>query len=176
MGASLSNKTIRIAGPSSQIDELQEVSAGIIDLSTIDLMQETILNIELPENVKNVDGLQTVNVNFENASEFDTKTITVTEIQTKNVPENIEISFPSEQVNSVTLVGNAQELEELTQTSVVGVVDFSPTNLGVSSGQQNLAVQIIVPSGETVFATGSYTIICEIKPSSSTNSDSTTEE
>ncbi len=172
LGTTLSSKTIRIAGPSSQIDSLQSISAGIIDLATFNLEDELVLHIELPENVKNVDNLQTVRVNFTGTVGFDTKEVTVTEIQTRNVPDGIEVSFPSEQVNHVILVGLASELEELTDTSVVAVVDFSPTNLGVSSGQQNIPVQITVTSGETIFATGSYTIICEIKPSEQSTSSS----
>ncbi len=164
LGATLSSKTIRIAGPSSQIDNLQSISAGIIDLSTFNLEEEVVLNIELPENVKNVDNLQTVNVNFTGTAGYISKSVTVTEIQTKNVPDDISVSFPSGQVNNVIIVGPASEVEELTDLGGVAVVDFSPTNLGVSSGQQNIPVQIMVPSSETVFVTGSYTIICEIKP------------
>ncbi len=161
--ATLSNKTIRIAGSSSQIDSLTSISAGIIDLTTFELDEEIILNITLPESVKNVDGLQSVTVNFSGISNYTTKTITVTEIQTVNVPSNVEITFPSEQINSVTLIGDADELDALSDTSVVGVVDFSPTNLGVSNGQQTTPVQIVVPSGETVFAIGNYTILCNVK-------------
>ncbi len=165
--ATLSNKTIRIAGSSSQIDSLTSISAGIVDLSSLKLGDDVILNITLPESVKNVDGLQSVTVSFEGTSNYTTKTITVTEIQAINVPSNVEITFPSEQINSVTLVGDAQELEALLDTSVVGVVDFSPTNLGVTNGQQTTPVQIIVPSGETIFATGSYTILCDVKTDTS---------
>ncbi len=164
LSATLSNKTIRVAGPSTQLDEMQSISAGVIDLSKFDLSQQEIpLDIVLPENIKNVDNLQKVTVTFDGTQDFITQEFTVTEVQAINVPENIEVSFPTAQINNVTLVGDATELEELTETSVVGVVDFSPTNLAVTSGQQNLSVQIRVLSGDTVFATGSYTIICDIK-------------
>ena len=72
------------------------------------------------------------------------------------------VSFPTARVNNVTLIGKESELQTLASTSVVAQVDATPANISVMNGQQTMPVKIIVPGTQTVFATGSYTVLCEI--------------
>ena len=65
-------------------------------------------------------------------------------------------------INNMTLIGREDELAELSESSVVAQIDASPTNVSVTKGQQNMEVEIIVPGTETVFATGTYTVLCDI--------------
>ncbi len=161
LGATLSDKTIRVAGPAAQMDNMTSVSAGSIDLSTFVLGEEITSNIVLPENVRNVDGLQTVTVYFDTQG-YTTTTLTVTEFSTINVPEGVQITFPTGRINNVRLVGEEQELSELSDTSVIALINAD--DLTVVRGQQNIPVQIIISSTDTVFATGKYTILCEVAP------------
>ncbi len=160
LGATLSDKTIRVAGPAAQLDEMTSVSAGIIDLSTFVLGEEIVTNIVLPESIRNVDGLQTVSVYFDTQG-YSTLTMNVTEFSTINVPSGVEIVFPTGRVNSVRLVGEESELSELSEASVVAFIDAD--DITVVRGQQNIPVQILVSSTDTVFATGSYSILCEVQ-------------
>ncbi len=160
LGATLSEKTIRIAGPEAQIEGITSVNAGAIDLSTFVLGEEIISNIVLPENIRNVDGLQTVTVYFDTQG-YSTQTVTVTEFSIINLPDGVEITFPTGRINTVRLVGEDSELTELSDTSVVAVIDAA--NLTVVRGQQNIPAQIIVSSTDTVFATGKYSILCEVE-------------
>ncbi len=170
LGATLSHKTIKVAGPSSQLDTMESVSAGIVDLSSFVLGEDIVTNITLPENVKNVDGLQSVTISFDTFN-YSTKLVTVTEIRALNIPTGVSVTFPSEQVNSVLLVGEASELEALSDSAVVARVDLSPSNLSVKNGQQNMPAQITVAGTNSVFATGSYTILCDIQTTSSSQSE-----
>lgn len=158
----LSEQTIRVAGPAAQLDSLTAISAGIVDLAVFELGKEVTTNIELPEGLRNVDGLQSVTITFDTIG-YTIKTVTVTEVRTINVAEGVTITFPTERVNNVTLVGEEAELEALSATSVVAQVDASSSNLSVAKGQQNISVQIVVPSSKKVFATGSYTILCNVE-------------
>ncbi len=160
LGATLSDKTIRVAGPEAQLEAMTSVSAGIIDLSTFVLGEEMVTNIVLPESIRNVDGLQTVTVYFDTQG-YSTQTLNVTEFSTINVPEGVEITFPTGRVNSVRLVGEEEELAVLSETSVVALIDAD--DITVVRGQQNIPVQILITSTQTVFATGSYSILCEVQ-------------
>ena len=51
-------------------------------------------------------------------------------------------------------------IEELSADSVVAQIDCQSLNLTV--GQQTIAVSIQIPSSSRIFATGSYTVQCEV--------------
>ncbi|MEG1872863.1 MAG: CdaR family protein [Ruthenibacterium sp.] len=172
LNATLSEKTIRVAGPAAQLDGMTSISAGIVDLAAFKLGEDITANVEMPEGLRNVDGLQSVTIHFATEG-YTTKTVTVTELRTINVAEGVTVSFPNERVNSVVLVGEQKELDELSATGVVAQVDASPSNLAVSKGQQNIPVQIVVPSAKTVFAIGSYTILCDVETKAAASSAST---
>ena len=63
-------------------------------------------------------------------------------------------------VSNVTLYGPAAEIEELSADSIVAQIDCQSLNLTV--GQQTIAVSIQIPSSSCIFATGSYTVQCEV--------------
>lgn len=161
LGATLSEKTIRVAGPTALLDALSGITAAYVDLAAFTLGEDITGNITLPEGVRNIDNLQTVTVHFQ-TDNYETRTLNVTELRVINAPEGVEITFPSEVVNNVTLVGEADELEALSATGVIAQVDAAAGNLSVASGQQKIPVQIVIPSTKTVFATGSYTVMCEV--------------
>ncbi|MEG2930726.1 MAG: CdaR family protein [Ruthenibacterium sp.] len=167
--ATLSEKTIRVAGPAAQLDGMTSISAGIVDLAAFKLGEDVTTNVEVPEGLRNVDALQSVTIHFATES-YATKTVTVTELRTINVSEGVRVSFPNKRVNSVVLVGEQNELDALSATGVVAQVDASPTNIAVSKGQQNIPVQIVVPSAKTVFAVGSYTILCDVETQEASSS------
>ena len=45
---------------------------------------------------------------------------------------------------------------------MVAQVDASAGNINVSKGQQSMPATIVVPGSDTVFATGSYEVLCDI--------------
>ena len=77
-----------------------------------------------------------------------------------NVPSNYELQILSSLVSNVTLYGPAAEIEELSADSIVAQIDCQSLNLTV--GQQTIAVSIQIPSSSRIFATGSYTVQCEV--------------
>ena len=63
-------------------------------------------------------------------------------------------------VNDVTVYGPADEIESLSADSVIAQIDCQSVNLTV--GQQTIPVTIQIPSSTRMFATGSYTVQCEV--------------
>ena len=158
----LSESTVLIAGAASQVDQIESISAGIIDLTTFELGETVDLTIELPDGVKFVeDGVDHVTVSFDTTG-YTTRTMTVTEFVIINQPSNMELTIPNARLANVQLIGPEEELEELAPTSVVAQIDASSDNISVVRGQQNVPVRIVIPSSGSIFATGSYGILCNI--------------
>ena len=89
-----------------------------------------------------------------------TTKLNVSNIRAINVPNNYELQILSSLVSNVTLYGPAEEIEELSADSIVAQIDCQSLNLTV--GQQTIAVSIQIPSATRIFATGSYTVQCEV--------------
>lgn len=161
LNPTLSQETIRVAGSAEQVDALESINAGYIDLAKLQLGTSVDLSIELPDGLRNIDSVQKVTVSF-NTMGFTTRTISVSEIRVVNAASGTTVTPSVGRINNMTLIGREDELAELSESSVVAQIDASPTNVSVTKGQQNMEVEIIVPGTETVFATGTYTVLCDI--------------
>ena len=164
LGAQLSQETILIAGPAERVDALESVSAGFVDLTKFKLGETVTLSITLPEGIRNLDALQSVDVTFDTYG-FATRTVTVSHITVLNAPSDTTVTVTTRRLSDVTLVGPEDELDALSEANVVAQVDASASNINVSKGQQSMPVTIVVPGSSTVFATGSYEVLCDIDTS-----------
>lgn len=161
---SLSQQTIRVAGPAEVVDTLGEMNVGSIDLSTFALDKVYELPIRLPANVVSQENVDTVVVSFDDTG-LATKTFNLpgTAVQVVNLPTGYKLTVESERIRNVTLCGPQEVLDSLTAQSVVALIDMD--DISIVNGQQNLAVSLYVPSDGRVFALGSYTVQCRIESS-----------
>ena len=91
------------------------------------------------------------------------RAITVSDIRVVNAPSGVDVKVITESINNVTLVGEAEELAAISPSDVIAQVDASAQNITVKgSGQQQFSAQIIVTGTKTVFATGAYSVLCDI--------------
>ena len=163
LGAQMSENTVRVAGPAATVDSLKSISVEPVDLTTFRLGERQTRKLTLPDGVRSIDGLTEVTVSFDTTG-YAVKTIAVSQLRVINEPKGVTVTFSQDKLYNVTLVGERSELDALAATGVVAQVDASAVS--ITRGQQNISAQIIVPSTKTVFATGSYTVLCNI------NSDS----
>lgn len=160
---SISPATIRIAGPADLVDGIESINAGFINLTRIQLGKTETLRIPLADGLVNVDNVQDATVSFNTRGYDVPHTITVSDIRVTNAPAGVSVKVITEMLQNVTLVGETEELAEISPADVVALVDASSQNITVrGSGQQQLSAQIIVTGTRTVFATGSYSVLCEI--------------
>lgn len=161
--ASISPATIRIAGAADVVDGIESINAGYINLTRIQLGKTETLRIQLADGLVNVDNVQDATVGF-NTSGYDVPhTITVDDIRVTNAPAGVSVKVITEMLQNVTLVGETEELAEISPADVIALVNASSQNITVrGSGQQQFSAQIIVTGTRTVFATGSYSVLCEI--------------
>ena len=156
----LSQETMRVAGPTRTVSALTELSVVSFDLGQqFALDRDYQLQVELPSGLVALDDTTNVTLSFD-TSEMGSITLNVPNIRTVNMPSNYDIEVMTERVTNVTLYGPADEIAELSPDSVVAQLDCQ--NLQITAGQQTLPVTIQVPSSSRIFAVGSYTVTCQI--------------
>lgn len=155
----LSQQTMVVSGRPSVIQNLTEITVSDFDLSSFELDKVYQLQVNLPKGVESRDNLTTVNLTF-NTQGYASKTINVSQIRVINQPANMEIKALDSRISSVTLVGPEEELEALSPNSVVAVVDAS--DIQIAEGREKLAASIQIPASTTIFATGSYSVECQV--------------
>ena len=148
------------AGPSRTISALEALTVTDFDLAReFEPGRDYQRLIELPAGIVSLDGVTNVTLDFDTSEMASTK-LNVSNIRAINVPSNYELQILSSIVSGVTLYGPADEIEKLSADSIVAQIDCQSLNLTV--GQQTIAVSIQIPSSSRIFATGSYTVQCEV--------------
>lgn len=160
---SLSANSLKVAVPTGKSNVIDSLCVGYIDFRSIDLSEPVVFEVELPEGYINLENVNEVTLTFD-TEDFETKSVTVTDINVINVPQNYTVSVETQRIYNVELVGEKEELDGIYGNAVVAQVDAS--ELTLQKGQQNVQVQIIVPSSGGVFATGKYTVIVNVDTAS----------
>ncbi|MDD3429046.1 MAG: hypothetical protein PHG02_03430, partial [Oscillospiraceae bacterium] len=132
---------------------------GYIDLQAFEVGEEYPFEVMLPAKFINTDNIISVTATID-AKNLSTKVVTVSDIRVINVPQNYDVSVETQKIYNVTLVGPEAELDELQANNVIAQMDAN--NITFAKGQQNAPVNIIVPSSNNIFASGSYTALINI--------------
>lgn len=157
---SLSQDTLRVAGPARTVSALEELTVTDFDLAReFELDRDYQRLVELPAGIVSLDGVTSVTLSFD-TEDMASTTLNISNIKAINVPSNYELEILSSIVSGVTLYGPADEIASISADSVVAQIDCQSVNLTV--GQQTIAVTIQIPSSTRIFATGSYTVQCEV--------------
>lgn len=157
---SLSQNTLRVAGPARTVSALEELTVTDFDLAReFELGRDYQRLVELPAGIVSLDGVTSVTLSFD-TDNMESTTLNISNIKAINVPSNYELEILSSLVSGVTLYGPADEIEAISADSVVAQIDCQSVNLTV--GQQSIPVTIQIPSSTRVFSTGSYTVQCEV--------------
>ena len=156
----LSQQTLRVAGSARTISALDSLAVTDFDLAQeFELDRDYQRLIELPAGVVSLDGATNVTLSFDTDNLTSTK-LNVSNIRAINVPSNYELEILSSLVSGVELYGPADEIQDLSADSVLAQIDCQSLNL--TAGQQTIPVTIQIPASSRTFATGSYTVQCEI--------------
>ena len=157
---SLSQQTLRVAGSARTISALDSLAVTDFDLAQeFEIGRDYQRLIELPAGVVSLDGVSNVTLSFDTDHLTSTR-LNVSNIRAINVPSNYELEILSSLVSGVELYGPAEDIENLSADSVVAQIDCQSLNL--TAGQQTIPVTIQIPASSRIFATGSYTVQCEI--------------
>ncbi len=158
---SLSTESIEVIGTSQAFSNLSNpYNIAEIDLSEMGLGWESDpITVELPEGLRTQTPAQQVVVRF-NSTGLAEKSFRVSNMRVVNSPTNATIT-PIVNSLTVTLIGPQEQLEELLPENIMIEVDAFDL-LSAKSGQQTLPARVLVPSKNQVFATGQYSVVCDI--------------
>lgn len=157
----MSHTAINVAGLDKVIDNMTERVIGYVDLASFKVGESYTFEVNLPSGLVNLDNIETVAVTFPR-SDLSTKKVNVSDIRVENAPSNFDITVITPVINDVTVIGPAEDIEQLLAGSVVAVVDMSATS--VESGSYNVPVSFNVTSNSTTWVAGSYSVTIEVEP------------
>ena len=149
-------QTIRVSGSDSLLEDLDSLELGTINLGEI-LTDETIsYTIVLPEGITNETGVleALVDVKFPN---MDTKTITIKNFETVNVPEGLKADVITKRLE-IVLRGPKSVIGKVTEENVKVKVDFTDEQEGTAT----IKAEIIVDVGG-VGAVGIYNVTAALR-------------
>ena len=151
----IETQTILVSGSDALLANLENVELETIDLSQIAADTELTLPIVMPEGITNETGIQEVKVSVKFTG-LVTKTLTVNDIKTINVPEGMKVTPAAKQLE-ITLRGPQKLLDKLAPEQVK--VELDCTN--VQQGNVSLKAKITV-SVEGVGAVGTYSVTATV--------------
>lgn len=149
----LSHSEIEIAGPKEAVEKLKEISIGYYDLRNFKQGKKITLDVKLPTGFISLQNIKKVTLEFDKNYK-DSKSITVSNINIINKPENYKIELETEKLYNVQLAGDPEQLKKVNASDLVGEIDLS--NVDVSKGTMSVVVEIKLPNYNKVWATGNY--------------------
>lgn len=155
----LDQETLLVAGSEKTLSGLTEISVASFDLSTFQLGKTYPLALQLPTGLVSQEGITAVNLTFDTEGLAE-KTVDVSNIRVVNSAVEGSVSVITNRIKSVTLIGPEEELEKLSSSQVEAQIRGE--DITVTGGQQNVPVQIVVPSSSSIFAVGNYTATVQV--------------
>ena len=123
--------TITVAGSTAALVDLDEINLGTVDLGEVPESTELVLPIKLPEGVSNQSGFTVVHLKVE-LPELETRTYSVSQFRTENVPEGLDAQIYT-QFLEVKIRGRGPILDRLKPEHITAVVDLTGEVAGVFS-------------------------------------------
>ena len=137
---SVEPRTITVAGDSALLDQINKLVVGKYDLSEIDESLTETVPVVVPDELMNVDGIETaqVNVSFTGLS---TKTIRITNFEVINVPGGYVEDVKTQQLQ-VTIRGPVDEISGIAAEDIHAIADLTESQLSEGSRTVPVTFQI----------------------------------
>ncbi|MBE6976615.1 MAG: hypothetical protein E7439_05410 [Ruminococcaceae bacterium] len=150
--------SITVAGSEQLLDSLHVITLEDIDLGMLNLsLGENVFQIpfadKLPDGVTNLSGLNEIEVVVTLSEKLVTKTVTITQFQTLNVPEGKYVNLQTKRLD-VMLRGPADAIARITPEQIVASVDFT----GAGTAAMPYKVDIQITDTDLVGIFGSYSV------------------
>lgn len=150
--------SIDIAGPEDVISKMKNITLPTIDLSTVDLDNNTFeLKVPLPDTCKNLNNAYTATVQI-NTDGLDATPVNVTNFEIINSSSSAEVKTSSILVEAV---GLSSQLDALQGKDVIAQVDLSSKS-GVT-GITEVPIKFKIDGHDSCWIYGNYTVNVEIK-------------
>lgn len=152
----LSETNLLIAGPKDIVDNVAFVNLGEIDFRKINIGSTFEMDVSLPAGVVNVNEVNRITVTIESGL-LDKKQLSINNFSVKNEPSGYTVKIDTKTINDVKIVGDQDDLKNLTANDLIAVVDLQGVDL--SSGKARVQVQIYCSGNKFVWAIGEYNVM-----------------
>lgn len=150
----ISAHEIRLSIPAQSASAITDIVVGYIDLSTLKTDEKYVFDLKLPSGYRSLDEITQISatISGENLAE---KVMSVSEI--KIINDNAgDIQLLTKVINNVTIIGEKSAVESLSAGNVIAQIDAA--TLSAAQGQQTVEVDFIIPSTDSAYAKGIYTV------------------
>lgn len=144
---------ILIAGPSTILDNINEVSLDDIDFSKIDNTSQTFeVSVLLPDDCRNLSNKNTAKVTLDFSSMVE-KTVTVTDVSVEKLSSEYTSKVTTQSLD-VTIIGPEDQLKDLDASNIKAVIDTSTLN--GTTGSTSMPVTISLTGKNSCWVYGDY--------------------
>ncbi len=155
----LDKTAIKVSGSEAALEGLDEIFLGTIDLSKFTAeTPDPVFTITLPDNVKNVSGIEEVTADVEIPAltdpNFEIRKFIVKSFRATGVPTGMKVEFQTEQL-VIELRGWKETLDKVKPDNIVVVVDFT----GAQAGSASYTAAIRISGIEDVGVVGQEPIV-----------------
>lgn len=155
----LSEQTLEIAGPVAEIDAMETINIGFVDLKNLTPDSIFTFDITLPNGFLNIDNITNITADF-SMEGVTTDTFVVNKFTVVNPPQDFVITNVTKRINDVLIVGDKEILKNLKSEDIVVEIDLSDREL--SAGQFSVPVNVVVKNNGATWAVGEYVAVVKV--------------
>lgn len=144
-------QTIKIAGDSEIVDDINAIPLGTVDLASFVESGEYTFAVVLPDGVQNIDGLTEVKVNIQIPNTY-TKQFVTSNISLKNVTQGYSASINTKELKVTLRSSDPDILDSITSEDISVIVDLK--DYVATVGQVMATAKVTVKGYDNVGAVG----------------------
>ena len=156
---SIDPQTIKIAGDSRIVDDLEFIEIGTIDLSSFVSGYEHVFAIELEDGMQNLTGVSEAKVTVEVAGTH-TKTFTATNISCRGVSSGYHVTIDTREVEVTLRALSSDVLDKIKADDISVIADLS--DYGTTTGQVIVNAKVQISGHDNVGAIGDVKVTVTI--------------
>lgn len=151
---SIEPSTILLAGPKDILDKTTEVKLEPIDFSTLDAEEKTYdaLGIDIPTDCKNLSNSTSAKVTLD-LSGLTSKNFTVDKFTVEGLSDKYDAQVTQKSI-TVTVVGTKKEIEKLSSSDIVAVINTSDAS--GTTGSVQMSVTFKLSGTKSCWVSGKY--------------------
>ncbi len=150
--------TITLAGDPEDLEPLNEINIGTVDLKSFPLNFENTYQIRIPNNTQNLSGVTTARVTIRvTDNNIDLTRLSANNISYRNAADNDVVTIITESLD-ITLRGDKDSLQEVTAENIRIIADLS----GCPKGTTTAPARVYVDGFDDVEAVGTYNVTVTI--------------
>ena len=157
---SISPETITVAGSTTTLDGINNITVGRIELSKIISPGEIHFKIKLPNDVESISGETECTVSINRIVGVETREFICEDITVINLPEGLYVEIITNQI-PVRVRGRAEILDLIYSYNLRAVADLAEASLS-SNGRYSVITDLFLDGYSDAGVVGEYRIVIEV--------------